>query len=92
KGQKTYNSWDSLVVTHPTTSQPVKCLICGERTGSNVLNCLWSYVKDFCELSGLCIEGCGEEHREDLIWTVWFQAVGRREDPERLTYGRDRNF
>jgi hypothetical protein len=23
KGAKTYNSWDSLVVTHPTTNQPI---------------------------------------------------------------------
>jgi hypothetical protein len=47
---KTYNSGDSPVVTHLTTSPPVKGLTCGERTGSSVLLNLWSYVKE-CEPS-----------------------------------------
>jgi hypothetical protein len=45
KKAKTYNSWDSLMVTHLTTSQPVRCLNRAERTGSLVLNALWSYVQ-----------------------------------------------
>jgi hypothetical protein len=33
KKSKTYNSWDSLVVTHPTTNQPISSLSMPERTG-----------------------------------------------------------
>jgi hypothetical protein len=44
KKHKTYNSWDSLMVTHLTTNQPVRCLNRAERTGSLVFNVLWSYV------------------------------------------------
>ncbi|KAK0740264.1 hypothetical protein B0T18DRAFT_417565 [Schizothecium vesticola] len=44
--QKTYNTRDSLVVTDPTTSLAVTGLSMGERTGSRVLQYLWSYVKD----------------------------------------------
>ncbi|KAF1942817.1 hypothetical protein EJ02DRAFT_344672, partial [Clathrospora elynae] len=44
KKVKTYNSRDSPVVTHLTTSPPVRGLTCGERTGSSVLLYLWSYV------------------------------------------------
>lgn len=46
KNKKTYNSWDSPVVTHLTTSQPVRCLSKAERTGSPVLIVLWSYVEE----------------------------------------------
>jgi hypothetical protein len=46
KTPKTYNSGDSPVVTHLTTSPPVRCLNRAERTGSLVFNVLWSYVKD----------------------------------------------
>jgi hypothetical protein len=42
---KTYNSGDSLVVTHLTTNPPVSCLTRAERTGSRVFKILWSYVK-----------------------------------------------
>ena len=42
----TYNSWDSLVVTHPTTNQPACGLSTAERTGSPVFHTLWSYVLD----------------------------------------------
>ena len=49
KRSKTYNTRDSLVVTHPTTSLAVAGLSRGERTGSRVFQCLWSYVLD-CEL------------------------------------------
>ena len=46
KGSKTYNSGDSLVVTHLTTNPPVHCLYMAERTGSLIFSVLWSYVKD----------------------------------------------
>jgi hypothetical protein len=42
----TFNSGDSPVVTHLTTSPPVRCLNRAERTGSLVLNVLWSNVKE----------------------------------------------
>ena len=42
--QKTYNSGDSLVVTDPTTNQPLTGLSMGERTGSRVFQWVWSYV------------------------------------------------
>ncbi|KAF2146876.1 hypothetical protein K452DRAFT_218936, partial [Aplosporella prunicola CBS 121167] len=41
---KTYNSWDSPVVTHLTTNQPVHGLYVPERTGWLILHDLWSYV------------------------------------------------
>jgi hypothetical protein len=44
KTTKTYNTRDSLVVTHPTTGLAVTGLSMGERTGSRVLQHLWSYV------------------------------------------------
>ncbi|KAF1831481.1 hypothetical protein BDW02DRAFT_606224 [Decorospora gaudefroyi] len=45
KMAKTYNSGDSLVVTHLTTSPPVHCLYIAEQTGSIIFSVLWSYVK-----------------------------------------------
>ena len=44
KRAKTYNSGDSLVVTHLTTNPPVSCLYMAERTGSLIFMILWSYV------------------------------------------------
>jgi hypothetical protein len=44
RSKKTYNIRDSLVVTDPTTSLTVTGLSMGERTGSRVLQYLWSYV------------------------------------------------
>ncbi|KOS38877.1 hypothetical protein ACN38_g10313 [Penicillium nordicum] len=44
KKEKTYNSEDSLVVTHPTTNSPACGLSTAERTGSPVFHTLWSYV------------------------------------------------
>ena len=44
KKTKTYNSRDSLVVTHPTTNRPACGLSTAERTGSPVFHTLWSYV------------------------------------------------
>ena len=46
KGAKTYNSGDSLVVTHLTTNPPVHCLYMAERTGSLIFSVLWSYVEE----------------------------------------------
>jgi hypothetical protein len=47
--KKTYNTKDSLVVTDPTTSLALTGLSMGERTGSRVLQQVWSYV---LELAG----------------------------------------
>ena len=44
KNTKTYNTRDSLVVTDPTTSLALTGLSMGERTGSRVLQWVWSYV------------------------------------------------
>ena len=49
KEGKTYNSGDSLVVTHLTTNPPVHCLYMAERTGSLILSVLWSYVKEWVD-------------------------------------------
>ena len=46
KSQKTYNSGDSLSVTHKATSRPISCLTRAERTGSRGLKILWSYVEE----------------------------------------------
>ncbi|OCK79836.1 hypothetical protein K432DRAFT_57595, partial [Lepidopterella palustris CBS 459.81] len=43
---KTYNSWDSPLVTHANTSQPLRVFNIGERTGPVVLLEVWSYVKE----------------------------------------------
>ncbi|OAL43946.1 hypothetical protein IQ07DRAFT_260583 [Pyrenochaeta sp. DS3sAY3a] len=50
KISKTYNSTDSLMVTHLTTSVPVHCLSKAERTGSPVFSVLWSYVLEYSSL------------------------------------------
>ena len=42
--QKTYNTRYSLVVTDPTTDLALTGLSRGERTGSRVLQWIWSYV------------------------------------------------
>ncbi|KAL2186836.1 hypothetical protein L209DRAFT_802856, partial [Thermothelomyces heterothallicus CBS 203.75] len=41
---KTYNTEDSPVVTDLSTSSAVSSLSMGERTGSRIFYCLWSYV------------------------------------------------
>ena len=51
--KKTYNSGDSLVVTHRTTNPPVRCLISAEQTGRDISIGLWSYVEDCLELSNI---------------------------------------
>ena len=50
---KTYNSGDSLVVTHLTTNPPVSCLYMAERTGSLIFMILWSYVKEWAFCSNI---------------------------------------
>ena len=50
KNAKTYNSGDSLVVTHLTTNPPVHCLYMAERTGSLIFSVLWSYVKEMVDV------------------------------------------
>ena len=42
--KKTYNTRDSPVVTHLSTSLAISSLSRAERTGCRVLYCLWSYV------------------------------------------------
>src|SRR4051812_14704817 len=44
KGTKTYDSLDSLLVTHATTNRPLSSLSMAERTGSPVILKQWSYV------------------------------------------------
>ncbi|KAK1855866.1 hypothetical protein CCHR01_01569 [Colletotrichum chrysophilum] len=41
---KTYNTGHSPVVTDPTTTPALTGLSMGERTGSRVLQWVWSYV------------------------------------------------
>ena len=57
KHQNTYNSGDSLVVTHLTTNPPVSCLYMAERTGSLIFMILWSYVKE-CVISKFILAVC----------------------------------
>ena len=52
---KTYNSRDSLVVTHPTTNRPACGLSTAERTGSPVFHTLWSYVLGQWKEWDICI-------------------------------------
>jgi hypothetical protein len=42
--QRTYNTGHSLVVTDPTTTPALIGLTMGERTGSRILQWVWSYV------------------------------------------------
>ena len=44
--KRTYNTKDSLVETDPTTSLALTDLSMGERTGSRVIQWVWSYVVD----------------------------------------------
>ncbi|KAJ5210168.1 hypothetical protein N7472_000307 [Penicillium cf. griseofulvum] len=57
---KTYNSEDSLVVTHPTTNSPACGLSTAERTGSPVFHTLWSYVSVY---SGERMISCKDKRR-----------------------------
>ncbi|KAF2146179.1 hypothetical protein K452DRAFT_220258, partial [Aplosporella prunicola CBS 121167] len=57
--QKTYGSWDSLVVTHLTTNQPVRGLCMAERTGCPILRDLWSYVPNVVVVDGYILRKFG---------------------------------
>ncbi|KAK8209620.1 hypothetical protein IWZ01DRAFT_325013 [Phyllosticta capitalensis] len=46
KNCKTYNSRDSLLVTHATTNRPQGSLSMEERTGFRVFYLLWSYMNE----------------------------------------------
>ena len=46
KKKETYNTGDSPVVTHLSTSPAITGLTRGERTGSRIFQCLWSYVME----------------------------------------------
>ncbi len=48
KKTTTYNTGDSPVVTDLSTDPAVTSLFKGERTGSQALWCLWSYVEGRC--------------------------------------------
>jgi hypothetical protein len=67
---KTYNSGDSPVVTHLTTSPPVRCLSTAERTGSSVFSVLWSYVKDNCYLAKYIHTIAASLHLGYLEWLL----------------------
>jgi hypothetical protein len=67
---KTYNSGDSPVVTHLTTSPPVRCLNRAERTGSLVFNVLWSYVKESADES-VYIETELLQFPGNQVWWCW---------------------
>jgi hypothetical protein len=60
RAKKTFNSGDSPVVTHLTTSPPVRCLNRAERTGSLVFNVLWSNVKDLANVEVDKYGNCGD--------------------------------
>ncbi|AEO62995.1 uncharacterized protein THITE_39051, partial [Thermothielavioides terrestris NRRL 8126] len=55
KKAKTYNTGDSPVVTDLSTNPAVSSLSRGERTGSRVVYCLWSYVVASSRRSGLSL-------------------------------------
>ncbi|KAK2036637.1 hypothetical protein LZ31DRAFT_483178, partial [Colletotrichum somersetense] len=50
KMQNTYNTRYSLIVTDSTTNPALTGLSMGERTGSRVLQWVWSYVFEFVVL------------------------------------------
>ncbi|KAF2714664.1 hypothetical protein K504DRAFT_367030, partial [Pleomassaria siparia CBS 279.74] len=57
KKAKTYNSRDSPMVTHLTTSPPVRCLNIAEQTGCVRFIVLWSYVEELL-FWNICIGQC----------------------------------
>ena len=59
--KKTYNTRDSLVVTDPTTSLALTGLSMGERTGSRVLQWVWSYVVEWLCVPDYVRRGSGTE-------------------------------
>jgi hypothetical protein len=71
---KTYNSGDSLVVTHLTTNPPVHCLYMAERTGSLIFSVLWSYVKD---LDVIVVINMGRHITDALVATLNATNISR---------------
>ena len=65
KKKKTYNSRYSLVVTDPTTNQPLGSLTRGERTGSRVFYQVWSYVETFVHESEYIPRVCSIHSYQD---------------------------
>ena len=66
KKPKTYNSRDSLVVTHPTTNRPACGLSTAERTGSPVLHTLWSYVLFLLQHPFILLRGPSTGRAKDI--------------------------
>ena len=62
--QKTYNTGDSLVVTDPITDPALTGLSMGERTGSRVLQWVWSYVMGSQSTAAyiVAVPGCHSRH------------------------------
>ena len=73
---KTYNSWYSLVVTHPTTNQPISSLCMAERTGCPILLSLWSYVKERCINCVYILRLKNILPRSQLKYKEWRKAPG----------------
>lgn len=79
---KTYNTEDSLVVTHPTTNSAVTGLSMGERTGSRVFQYLWLYVIIFLlqrlmiHLKGDADGFIGLKRRSGLACETCFPSAG----------------
>jgi hypothetical protein len=67
----TYNTRDSLVVTDPTTDLALTGLTKGERTGSRVLQRLWSYVKALLQIAFMKIYAASST-------SLFVTSVGRR--------------
>jgi len=81
KKAKTYNSGDSLVVTHLTTNPPVSCLYMAERTGSLALTCLTTNITGKIPVFDLCSNS--SRGREGAIWghhsVLAFKATAKSE-------------
>ncbi|KAJ5261832.1 hypothetical protein N7505_008699 [Penicillium chrysogenum] len=79
KKQKTYNSEDSLVVTHPTTNSPACGLSTAERTGSPIFHTLWSedslVVTHPTTNSPACGLSTAERTGSPVLHTLWSYVV-----------------
>ena len=80
--RKTYNSRDSLLVTHATTNRPQGSLSMEERTGFRVFYLLWSYVKERAEIADY------ELHAPSSSSDSQMPPELRWEDESRLESGR----
>jgi hypothetical protein len=90
RNTKTYNTRDSPVVTHPSTNLAITGLSMGERTGSRVFLCLWSYVICF-SLDGIImgVLSIGVEERNmivrcgftDELLSLWLVCHSKPERP-----------